>query len=177
MDANPILAEGTRGQYLWFISCEYELKQLIDRCPQLVLGKYVAITSLDSGPLHPTDEEMRDGWKLQDDVAYTPEIRDPSVLRTDGFDEWFVFTAPQGLGKIWRGNIFESPLTPGTISVLVNFGDGFSLHRADCEALTSIFWKQMDWIRPESYVADTHTMLTFVTRERQLFEEARRSLI
>lgn len=177
MDANPKSAEGSHGQYRWLISHELELAQLLQKCPQLVLGKHVAITSIDSGSLYPTDERKGDGWRFQDDIAYSPQVRLADSLPTDGFDEWYVFNAPQNLGKIWRGNIFESPLTPGVVSVLVNFGDGFSLHRTDSEPLTSIFWKQMDWIQPETYLADTHTMLTIVTRDVEILGDVRSALI
>jgi hypothetical protein len=37
---------------------QFDLLQL---CPEVVLGKYIAITSFDSGPLAPTDEETG-GW-------------------------------------------------------------------------------------------------------------------
>jgi hypothetical protein len=42
---------GSQGSYQWLVTEEdFDLLQL---CPEIVLGKYVAITSIDSGELIP----------------------------------------------------------------------------------------------------------------------------
>ncbi len=33
-----------------------------------------------------------------------------------------------------------------------------------------MFWSQLEWIQPESYVADGREVLTFLTRNEALFE-------
>jgi hypothetical protein len=41
-----MLTIGSQGPYHWFVSDERDLLEL---CPEIVLGKYVSITSIDSG--------------------------------------------------------------------------------------------------------------------------------
>jgi hypothetical protein len=50
---------------------------------------------------------------------------------------------------------------------------GFVLHEEDdqpTEIIREIFWRQLEWIRPEVYVSDGRDNLTFVCREMALFE-------
>lgn len=44
----------------------------------------------------------------------------------------------------------------------------FALHRPEMESLVSLFWQQMEWVRPESYVADSD-YLSFVSMNKALF--------
>jgi len=44
----------------------------------------------------------------------------------------------------------------------------FALHQPEQKNLASLFWEQMDRIRPESYVAD-NDYLNFVTSNKTLF--------
>ena len=92
-----------------------------------------------------------------------------------GFDEWYVFESPFDLRELWHGNVFEAPLTSGQVSTFVNFL-GFALHNPEVEDLVSLFWKQLDWIQPESYIADGNAFLTFVTRDKDLFAAVRHAL-
>jgi hypothetical protein len=48
----------------------------------------------------------------------------------------------------------------------VNYGLG--LHRPEMKDLIDLFWNQLDWIQPESYIAD-NDHLTFVSRDESLF--------
>jgi hypothetical protein len=171
-DANQGLVTGSRGAYRWLTTGQHDLHTLLDRCPQVVTGKFLAVTSQDSGDLTFTEEEKLAGWESRNDIAYGPQVQSPLTIqhgKCGGFDEWYVFDSPHDLGKIWRDNVFEAPITPDQVSVFVNFGT-FELHNPDVEDLTSIFWKQLDWIQPESYIADGFSFLTFVTREEGLFD-------
>jgi hypothetical protein len=42
--------------------------------------------------------------------------------------------------------------------------------------LVSLFWKQLDWIQAESYIADADIFLTFVSRNEDIFVAARNAL-
>ena len=178
MNANRPPFTGSHGPYLWLTTGQYDLDSLLHKCPQTVLGKYIAVTSLDNGPLTPTDEEKRAGWRNQNEIAYSPQIESAERLpygECAGFDEWYVFESPFDLGQLWHGNVFEAPMTPGQVSTFVNFLD-FALHNPEVEELLSLFWKQLDWIRPESYIADRNAFLTFVTRNRGLFTAVHHAL-
>jgi hypothetical protein len=177
-NTKPMAATGSHGAYLWLTTGQHDLNGLLQRCPQVLLGKYIAVTSLDSGPLELTDEEKRAGWQSRNEIAYSPQIQSPEGLpygECAGFDEWYVFESPFDLGQLWHGNVFEAPLTSGHVSTFVNFLD-FAPHNSEVEDLVSLFWKQLDWIQPESYIADGNAFLTFVTRGKDLFGAVRQAL-
>jgi hypothetical protein len=72
--------------------------------------------------------------------------------------------------------VFEAPLTPGQVCAFVNFSFGFALHNPEMSDLVSLFWKQIDWIQPESYIADGDVLLTFVSRDEDIFASVRNAL-
>ena len=62
-NANPLIwATGSHGAYQWLTTGQHDLGTLLQLCPQAVSGKYIAVTSFDSGPLHLNDNELSDGW-------------------------------------------------------------------------------------------------------------------
>jgi hypothetical protein len=67
-------------------------------------------------------------------------------------------------------NIFEVPEEQGQVRVFVNYC--FALHIPEMNDLATLFWRQMEWIRPESYLAD-NDYLTFVSANRTLFAAVR----
>src|SRR5689334_20689839 len=144
---------GSRDSYEWLVTDEdFDLLEL---CPEIVLGKYLAVTSIDSSQLIPTEKEKAAGWQSRANVAYSPKINNGEDVPRDGWDEWYIFNTPTDLGNSHLAeNIFEVQQEPGHLSVFVNYG--FALHppeRADL-TLTRMFWAQMTRIQPESYVAD-----------------------
>ena len=169
--ANPVIwATGSHGEYQWVTTGQQDLDTVLRLCPQVVLGKYVAVTSIDSGPLILNDDEISIGWQIRNDIAYSPKIQSVEGLahgECEGFDEWYVFEAPSDLGQVIRGNIFESRLNPGQIAVFVNY-IAFGFHDPLTQELTDLFWRQLEWIRPESYIADG-SLLNFVSRDSNLF--------
>lgn len=160
-----MLALGTEGEYDWLVTDDdFDLVQL---CPEIVLGKYVAITSIDSGALVLSDEEVAAGWQSRGKIAYSPKVQNPPRLPHEGWDEWYIFEKPTDLGiSDIAENIFELPPRQDHVSVFVNYA--FALHKPEMKSLTTRFWKQIARIQPESYVADS-TWLNFVTQNRRLF--------
>jgi hypothetical protein len=180
---HPPAVTGSHGAYRWLTTAQHELDTLLLRCPQAVVGKYVAVTSLDSGPMALTDAEKRGGWRSRNEIAYSPQIQSAENGRTErlpdgcaSFNEWYVFNSPFDLGELWHGNVFEAPITPGQVSTFVNFGPSFALHNPEMASLVSLFWKQLDWIQPESYIADADMLLTFVSRNEDIFVAVRNAL-
>lgn len=177
-NTNPVIWEtGSRGAFQWLTTDRHDLDTLLRLCPQALLSKYVAVTSLDSGPLHLNDEEVSSGWQTRNDIAYSPRIQSAEKLahgECGGFDEWYVFEAPADLGQVVSGNIFEASLLPGRVAIFVNYG-GFGFHDSVMQSLTDLFWRQLEWINPESYIADG-TLLNFVSRDKGLFATVFRAL-
>lgn len=160
-----MLAVGSQGAYEWLVTDEQF--DLLELCPEVVLGKYVAVTSIDSGQFVPTGEETAAGWLSLERIAYGPKIQHTEELPREGWDEWYIFNGPADLGTSHLGeNIFEVPRGRGHLSVFVNYY--FALHQPETECLAALFWQQMDWIRPESYVADSE-YLNFVSMNKALF--------
>jgi hypothetical protein len=161
-----MLIVGSEGQYEWLVTDQqFDLLQI---CPGVALGKYIAITSFDSGPLVPTNEERAVGWESRSNIAYSPKIQNVANLPRAEFDEWYIFGGPVNLGiSHLDENMFEVPQEQGHVSVFVNYG--FALHPPErASGLVTLFWPQMARIRPESYVAD-NDYLTFVSANKTLF--------
>ena len=83
--------EGITHNYYWIESSDFGLHDLIMKCPDLFIEKTVAITSFDSGPLLPNDDEEILGWYSKDRVLYAPEVEDPKKLPYEQYDEWYIF--------------------------------------------------------------------------------------
>jgi hypothetical protein len=160
-----MLTVGAQGSYEWLVTDEqFDLLQL---CPDVVLGKYVAVTSIDGGQLNLTDKEKAAGWQSRGQIAYSPKVRHADDLPREGWDEWYIFNEPTDLGKSHlQENVFEVPRGHGHLSVFVNYC--FALHQPEMESLVTLFWQQMEWVCPESYVADSD-YLDFVSRNKSIF--------
>jgi hypothetical protein len=144
---------------------------LLQICPEVALGKYIAITSIDSGTLVPTDEEKADGWESRGQIAYCPKVESVESLPRAGYDEWYIFGSPAALSTSHLAeNVFEVPQGQGHVSVLVNYC--FALDRPEMKDLATLFWQQIEWIRPESYVADGE-YLNSVSVNKTLFATVR----
>jgi hypothetical protein len=177
-DIKPTTVTGSHGAYLWLTTDQHDLSSLLQRCPQALVGKYIAVTSLDSGPLILTDEEKFAGWKSRNEIAYSPQVQSAEAIRHGvcaGFDEWYVSESPFDLGQLRHDNVFECPTTPGQFFTFVNFL-GFALHDSKVQSLIDLFWKQLDWIQPESYIADGASFLAFARRNKDLFASVHQAL-
>ena len=160
-----MLTVGSEGHYEWLVTDQqFDLLQF---CPEVVIGKYVAITSIDSGVFVPTDKETAAGWHTREKIAYSPQIQNVGELPREGWDEWYIFDRPADLGTSHLGeNIFEAPQAQGHLNVFVNYC--LALHRSETKELATLFWQQIARIRPESYVAE-NDYLNFVSANKALF--------
>lgn len=115
-----MLVTGEYGCYQWLVTdLQFDLFQA---CPEIILGKYVAVTSFDSGPLEPTDKEKASGWQSRGKIAYSPKIQNVEELPREGWDEWYILNNPAHLGTSHlQENIFEVPNEQGHVSVFVNY--------------------------------------------------------
>jgi hypothetical protein len=59
------------------------------------------------------------------------------------------------------------------VSVFVNYG--FALDSVEWRDLAALFWRQMEWICPESYMADGN-YLNFVSANKSLFASVRKAV-
>ena len=171
---------GEQGDYRWLSSLDCSITSLLRLCPEVVVEKYIAVTSIDSGALRLTEEEKTQGWWTRESgiifrctpwgdrtdredwrVAYSPRIQSihglPNETHTeccDGYAEWYVF---------------DQPVASGEIESFVNYS-GFRLFAPEYKDFAARFWDQMMRLRPESYLAEG-TVLTFATRNSAAFDQ------
>ena len=172
---SPVLiAKGQHGEYQWFTT-EFEVDGLARLCPKIVQGKYLVVTSFDSGSLSLSDQEKANGWQSRNGIAYSPRIEAIEGLpRTDGWDEWNVLEAPTDLGALCHANPFDPRPGPGELHAYVNFN--LVLHDSESDAVRDLFWEQMNWINPESFLAESSRHLSFATKNRDIFSVVLESL-
>lgn len=170
--ADPIWL-GSEGDYAWLVAT-CSLDDLLSVCPETVIGKFVAVTAFDSGPLLPTQEERANGWDSKWGIAYSPKISDPKAVPHDNcYDEWYVFDQRTEIGRIAEqsSNIFETWQSEDTVFQFVNYHLG--LHLEEMKPLSDLFWMQIRRIKPEVYLADCESFVTMVSRSKELIASAR----
>ena len=84
-----------RGRFTWFEWARFGMGDLLRLCPQAVVGKYVAISAFDSGPLRLSKKEIASGWIQLGELAISPRIADVAILPYEQYDEWFVLEQPR----------------------------------------------------------------------------------
>jgi hypothetical protein len=169
-----LIAKGQHGEYQW-LTTEYEVDGLARLCPKIVMGKYLAVTSFDSGSLPLSDEEKANGWQSRNGIAYSPRIEAiGSLPPTDGFDEWYVFESPTNLGALCHTNPFDPRPGPGQLHAYVNFY--LVLHDSETDAVRDLFWEQMNWINPESFLGESAPYLSFASENKDIFSAVLESL-
>lgn len=172
---------GLHGPYHWLAGTEQYIGQLVQLCPDAILGRYLVVTSTDSGIPPLTDAHLLAGWSLRSGMAYSPRVSNLEELfyQSDGedatgFDEWFLFDLPPpSLGARFTGNPFEkgNEPQPGLLHTFVNWG-AFVIHDSNpsLQVARDMFWKQMDWVQPDVYIGDGGDNLTFISKDEALFK-------
>lgn len=176
-----VLLTGTHGEYFWLTSSyEHYSGTLVKHCPEIFIGRFMVVTAIDSGIPQLRGGQEAAGWEVRGGIAYSPRLIlvDDVFYQRDGpdvpgFDEWYFFQALRDLGELQEGNPFEEATAPrpGRPKVFVGMPSAL-VHdtNPDFEFIRQMFWNQIDWIQPESYVADSGECLTFATRNRELVE-------
>jgi len=59
---------GAHDDYQWLTMLECNIADFLRLCPEVVLDKYLAVTSIDSGTLQLSEQEKKDGWRTSDEV-------------------------------------------------------------------------------------------------------------
>jgi len=167
-DADHLLRTGSINGYQWLVSTDREI-DVLACCPDVVLRKYVAITSFDSGPLALTEAQRSASWVSCGGIAYSPEIQHANMVPQAYFSELYVFGAPTNLGVLAdpNKNIFESEMQQGQVHAFVNFDFGF--HDPEYADLAQMFWRQLGWMKAESYLAENDYVI-FATANQELFK-------
>jgi hypothetical protein len=127
------------------------MDDLTQRCPQLLIGLYVAIASCDSGSYTPTDDEVNAGWRRIGVLALSPKVQAVSQLPAPGFDEWYVYDRIQEPAHHTNFvNTWGGPLSSGKEN-------------------TNAFWDQVIRLNPLHVLGAGSSTLFLVTRDEALF--------
>lgn len=153
---------GFRQGYSWLETWGYPLavRQVVRESPEVVLGKRVVVTASDSGPLELTEVETRLGWTMQQQYAVSPVVEDIKILpSTDIYDEWYVFDIVPALGtlKVFVTNpytFFLSEKRAAMTNSKISYDD---------------FWKHLEVLHPDSYLACNENAFMYVCRDSELF--------
>ena len=164
---------GERGALHWACSPNGSLPVLLRRCPELVVGKFVAVTSFDSGPLRLGPRDIAAGWRSDGDVAYSPRVQAIEQLGTGEWDEWYVLDAPRRLPPL---EVFVNygGFTPEPTPNEIEPGSWWDPQSADSldqyvSGMAERFWAQLQAIRPFGYVAEGDA-LTVVAADGELVD-------
>ncbi len=177
------MTTGTHGAYQW-LEVDHDLGEFISLCPSAIVGKYLVITAVDSGSFVPSEQDVAGGWTAASGIAYSPRMESTAILPLNcccrecgGYDEWYIFERrPPSLGSVCHANVFTSEIRSGNVFQFINFM-GLRFSDARMNAISDLFWRQIDWIQPESYLADGEGCLLFATRNSQIFGAIREALI
>jgi len=167
---------GFEDGYEWIVAT-CSLGDLLSACPEIVMGRFVAVTAFDSGPLVLTEDERVKGWNSQLGVAYSPRVADVKTLPFDNcYDEWYIFDQHTEIGRIAEQgtNIFERRQTEDTLYRFVNYHLG--LHLEEQTPLSDLFWTQIRRLQPDAYVADCQSFVTVVSNNKELFAIVRKGI-
>jgi hypothetical protein len=164
---------GVNSAYQW-LEADHNFGAFLALCPQVFEGKYLAITAVDSGAFVPSEADLAAGWRTSADIAYSPRLRSIGDLPNDccgrdcgPFDEWYLFGSPAELGTLCNDNVFTAEIAPGKVFAFVNFN--FRPSDPKMQPITNLFWQQIEWMQPESYLAEVADCLIFATRDKTLF--------
>jgi hypothetical protein len=169
-----LIAKGQHGEYQR-LTTKYEVDGLARLCPKRVMGKYLAVTSFDSGSPSLSEKEKANGWQSRNGIAYRPRIEAIGRLPpTDGFDEWYVFESPTELGALCHKNPFDPRPGPAPLHAFVNFY--FVLHDSETDAVQDLFWEQINWINRECFLGESAQYLSFANENKDIFSSVLESL-
>jgi hypothetical protein len=171
----------------WWLTSRFDdyMGTLVRLCPEVILGRHLAVITFDGGTPCLTERQKGLGWQWRSAVAYSPPIQSVDELcyercGSPGYDEWYLFDRATDIpGRIIEGNPFEDTNMPGPDNLLRFVGWlGFTIDsdQPSHHQLRDWFWAQIERIRPESYVSDGQDSLTFVSRNAAMFERVHERL-
>jgi hypothetical protein len=161
---------GVQGEYRWLETSAHQVYDVLHVCPAAAANKNIVITSCSAEPLQPTEEERQRGWRVNGRSIYIPVGNSVSAIPFEVFDEWYIFSAaaPE---RDYKNFVKFDWFTLGPAQSLYSqSGTHFDLKR-----MQRWFWREMERVRPESYLA-CGTRLKFVTCNAANFNQVLRGL-
>jgi hypothetical protein len=101
-ELGEVLRTGSQGEYFWLVSSYEDYSgTMVALCPEVFVGRYMAVTAIDCGNPWLTDKQKIAGWEERrgivyspllssiDDVYYQRRLRYPRVRRMVSFPKAF----------------------------------------------------------------------------------------
>ncbi len=176
---------GKRDNYNWIETgvSDFCLSDLINKCSDLLIGKYLGIVYFDSGPFKPSQEEESRGWFQQGEIAYSPilTVEELSGPICDNYDQWCLYMEPFRIGEM---------------TDFVNYG-GFSLRDrrvelkeahethdivglekqiSHFEEVQEKFWGEIRKHTPHTFISDGD-MFIYLSRNKKEIDRIEKELV
>ena len=146
------MERGYRNEYNWFQLSEanFNIDDFRRKFESYLLGKYICVTTFDSGPLTISPQEKKEGWKTLHGIAISPGLKSNTNIPTAGFDEWYIFDS-----------------VPMKLVIEEKFVNYFNLDLSEDSDDVTRFWTEVEKHKPYIYLSDG-TRLTIVSSDNEL---------
>ncbi len=145
---------GRHGEFYWLVSNE-EIRDIDKIVIEYRTVYTLYLATFDSGPLLPTQEELKQGWKVKGEIMVSPPLSDTVTIPYEQYDEWYIskgeLTFPRDLERYVNYGGFRLYVMNDDSRIIEptwerSNGDHMRLHQ-------DAFWKQLLFINPETFVA------------------------
>jgi hypothetical protein len=154
---------GSHGPFRWVESPAHKTQDVLQLCPEAVLGKHLVITAFDSTKITTVEQGPLRAWRVEGSALYVRPPADLLDIPYDVFNEWFVFTAApaqQKLESFMSSNWFTlGPCLSGNADRATQW---------EIKRTQRAFWQLLESASPESYLACGNRLI-FVTRNDTFF--------
>ena len=148
--------KGKTNNYYWKVSeSSYGFSNLLEAVLKFHAGKCLHITSFDSGPITPNEEEDKLGWHLQNEVMVSPPLHKGMLGPYEQYDEWYISDS-----ELIFTDEFEIFVNYGGFNLVspkdITKDDDPTWERGRMDFLYPLqerFWAQLNELDPESYIA------------------------
>lgn len=160
----------------WLSIVDCDISTFLRLCPDVVVGKYLAVTSIDGTTPQLTDQEKSKGWSTPEEAKV---FRSTPWSSPEYRDDWKVAYSPRVVSIYGLPNethvsdhgfhechVFVQPVATGAMEAFVNW-IGFRLYDPKYRWAADRFWEQIARQSPESHIAEG-TVFTFATRNNAL---------
>ncbi|MDF2189341.1 hypothetical protein [Paraflavitalea sp. CAU 1676] len=165
--------KGQYQDYFWieFSGNRFTLCDLLNRCSNVLLDKYLAIICFDSGPLRLINEEEDLGWYEKNNVAFSPKLTDNIIaaLPTEQHDQWCLFKTPTEISGMTYFVNYRGFTLSSRQQELVDVDPtwdkvGIEKQIEYHEQLVEQFWDEVLTMNPTSIIADGNNFI-FVSKD------------
>ena len=167
--------KGKQGEYYWLELVNLFFVDVLRVCPEFVEGKYLVVTSFDSGPLTLTNEEFKKGWLQHDELAINPSVDSIYDIPYNEYDEWYVFSKAPRLEefKVFVNYSLFSLRDPEYLITEAPMTRDLADRRDQAErikALQELFWLQLELKDAETYFS-AGDRFTLATQRQDLYKK------